>query len=163
MVGRFLQINLIKVRAQTHATLTALRALLRLEAHDPDPAMLAAIELRYKAYREQGMTEEFENYNWFGRPLWTEPCAIVDSLLVADQLWQATGKPEYLEDAQLIYYNAIAATQHSNGGFGCNTCVCTHEPILRTHAEEAYWCCTMRGSEGLVHSLQFAMVPWFYP
>lgn len=154
MVDRFLQIDLIEVRAQTHATLTGLRALLRLEANDPNPDLLAAVELRYKAYREQGMTEEFENYNWFGRPLWTEPCAIVDSLLVADQLWQATGKAQYLEDAQLIYYNGIAATQRSNGGFGCNTCVCEDNPILQTHAEEAYWCCTMRGAEGLVHALQ---------
>lgn len=152
MVARFLEMDFVQVKAQTHATLTALRALLRLEAEDRDPSLLSAVEVRYKAYREQGLTENFENYNWFGRPLWTEPCAIVDSLLLAFQLWRATGKPCYLEDAQLIYYNGIAATQRSNGGFGCNTCARSDDPILRAHVEEAYWCCTMRGAEGLVQA-----------
>ena len=63
------------------------------------------------------MTENHENYNWFDRfDTWTEPCAIIDSYLLAVQLWEHTMKPEYRDDAELIYYNGICHTQRNNGG-----------------------------------------------
>ena len=80
---------------------------------------------------------------------WTEPCAIVDSFLAACQLWQHTGKSAYLEAAHMIYFNGIAATQRSNGGFGLNHCAGSAHPHLCTVTPEAYWCCSMRGAEGL--------------
>ena len=36
----------------------------------------------------------------------------------AYELWNATKQIKYLEDAQLIYYNALAFEQRYNGGFG---------------------------------------------
>ena len=103
------------------------------------------------------MTENYENYNWFERyDTWTEPCAIVDSYLLATQLWAATRNPTYLEDADKIYLNGIAATQRHNGGFGCDKPVGVVYPELGIHADEAYWCCTMRGGEGLGRAAEYA-------
>lgn len=69
--------------------------------------------------------------------------------LVACQLRQHTGKPEYHEADQGIYFNGIAATQRSNGGFGLNNCSGAHHTHIHTSASEAYSCCTMPGGGGL--------------
>ncbi len=164
MIARFLEADIVEIKAQTHATLTGLRALLRYYKITEDTALLYAVEKRYNRYKKEAMTENYENYNWFGRPRWTEPCAVVDSYIVALGLWQFTGKTEYLFDAQLIYYNGIGSEQRANGGFGCNSCLGTYdplipdkkgnEPFLRIKTEESHWCCTMRGAEGLASVAQ---------
>jgi DUF1680 family protein len=70
-------------------------------------------------------------------------------------LWQKTGDPDYLEDAHHIYYNAICHTQRDNGGFGCDNCPGPVDLQLKVKAYEAYWCCTMRGGEGLARAIQY--------
>jgi len=102
MMARFLEMDLVEMKAQTHATLTGLRAIMRYYEITGQKELLPQVEKRYLLYREKAMTENYENFNWFERPEWTEPCAIVDSYLVAIQLWQHTQNPTYLEDAQLI-------------------------------------------------------------
>ncbi len=156
MMSRYFEMDLVGIKAQTHATLTGLRAALRYYQITGEKSLLPEVEKRYRIYHEQAMTENYENYNWFERPEWTEPCAIVDAYLVANQLWQFTQKPVYLEDAQLIYYNAIGHTQRSNGGFGCDNCAGASENFLTVKADEAYWCCTMRGGEGLAKAVQYS-------
>jgi len=156
MMSRYLEMDLVGIKAQTHATLTGLRAALRYYQITGEKALLSEVGKRYQIYHEQAMTENYENYNWFERPDWTEPCAIVDSYLLAVQLWQYTQNPDYLEDAQLIYYNAIGHTQRSNGGFGCDNCAGTSDNALFVKADEAYWCCTMRGGEGLSKAIQYS-------
>jgi hypothetical protein len=156
MVARFLQVDLVSIKAQTHATLTGLRALIRYDEITGNKRLLAEVIKRYKIYREQGMTENYENFNWFCRPEWTEPCAIIDSYMLAVQLWQHTRNAGYLEDAQHIYYNAICHTQRANGGFGCDNCPGPTDLQLRVKAYEAYWCCTMRGGEGLAQAVRYA-------
>ena len=156
MMARFLEMDLVGMKAQTHATLTGLRAALRYFEITGRKDLLPEVEKRYKLYREQAMTENYENYNWFERPEWTEPCAIVDSYLVAMQLWQYTQHPVYLEDAQHIYYNAIGLTQRANGGFGCDNCPGPKENTVSVKANEAFWCCTMRGGEGLAKAVQYS-------
>jgi uncharacterized protein len=156
MISRFLQMDLISIKAQTHATLTGLRALIRYYTITGDKTLITEVIRRYQLYREQGMTENYENFNWFCRPEWTEPCAIIDSYILAVQLWQHTQNPQYLEDAHHIYYNAICHTQRANGGFGCDNCPGPSDLQLKVKAYEAYWCCTMRGGEGLAKAIQYA-------
>jgi hypothetical protein len=156
MINRFLEMDLVKIKAQTHASLTAMRALLRYYAINNDVKLLKEVEKRYHLYREVAMTENYENFNWFDRPEWTEPCAIIDSYMVATQLWQFTSNPKYLEDAQQIYYNAICHTQRANGGFGCDNCTHSDDKSLKIKEYEAYWCCTMRGGEGLSRAIQYS-------
>ena len=61
-----------------------------------------------------------------------------------------------MEDADKIYLNGIAATQRHNGGFGCDKPVGVVYPERGIHADEAYWCCTMRGGEGLGRAAEYA-------
>jgi hypothetical protein len=155
MIGRFLQMDLVAINAQTHATLTGLRGMLRYYEITKDPYLLTEAVKRYKLYRDEATTANFENFNWFERPEWTEPCAIVDAFMVATQLWQHTANPLYLHDAQLTYYNALAHTQRHNGGFGLDNCPGPVVNTLRVLENEAYWCCTMRGGEGMAQAIRY--------
>ncbi len=164
MLNRFMEVDLAAIEAQTHATLTALRAALRYYEMHPDPKLLKQVQERYDLYKNVASTENYENYNWFGRPRWTEPCAVIDSYIVAINLWRFTFKAQYLADAQLIYYNGIGVEQRYNGGFGCNTCTGTHDPVsnkftdpfLKIATTESHWCCTMRGGEGLARAIEYS-------
>ena len=159
MVARFLAIDLEAIKAQTHATLTALRGLLRWHQLTGNQKLLDAVVDRFDLYKSLAMSENYENWNWFGRPTHSEPCAMVDSFQVALGLWQATGEKQWLEDAHHIAVNAIGSAQQQNGGFGLHTCAGAEgSPWLELNCPEAYWCCTMRGSEGLARIAQRA---WF--
>ena len=152
LIDKFLKVDLTGIKAQTHATLTACRGLIRYAEITGDKRFVDEAAKRFRIYVENGMTENYENYNWFDRfETWTEPCAIVDSYMLAMQLWQHTLDASYLEYAERIYYNAICHTQRRNGGFGCDSCpgLAQATSLLRVHADEAHWCCTMRGGEGL--------------
>lgn len=155
MIACFSRMDIVGIKAQTHATLTGLRGMLRYYTITHNAQLLQLVERSYEIYRTAGMTANYENLNWFERPTWTEPCAIIDSFMVAVQLWQLTGKTAYLEDAHLIYYNAIAHTQRTNGGFGLDSCVRPEEPSLYVNDDEAWWCCTMRGGEGLAMAIRY--------
>lgn len=155
----FLQCPLVKIEAQTHASLTGMRGLLRYAAMTGDKAYVTQAEHRWKAYKQYGMTEDYANYNWFCRyNTWTEPCAVVDSYMVASQLWQATRKAQYLTDAELIYWNALCHGQRDNGGFGTDNCPgkASGSDCIGVAAYEAHWCCTMRGGEGLSRAAEYA-------
>lgn len=153
MIARYAQLEIRAMSAQTHATLSTLRGILRWWAEeDPRPEYLALVRDRYALYRAVAETEHFANYNWFDRPLWTEACAVVDSFLLAAELWRLTGEPEYLATAHRVYFNALSHAQRPNGGFGCDQCVGADGRMeLSPHPDifEAPWCCTMRGAEGL--------------
>jgi len=149
LVDLFGRMDVVAIKAQTHATLTGVRAMIRWYEVSGKSDVLSKAEQTFKIYLSEGCTENFENYNWFGRPEWTEPCAIVDSYLVGLQLWKHTAKPQYLEAAQQIYFNGICATQRSNGGWGLNNCTGSSHPFIASVCPEAYWCCSMRGAEGL--------------
>lgn len=158
-IARYAKADKAALRMQTHATLSGLRGVLRYYETDGDPAMLRLARDTYALYRGEAMTEHYANYNWFGRPEWTEPCAVVDSFIVAFQLWQHTGEAAYLEDAHHIYFNGLGYGQRPNGGFGCDVCAGARGPYLHPVSEalfEAYWCCTMRGAEGLAKAAEYA-------
>lgn len=157
MISLFLKMDLVELQAQTHASLTALRGIMRYMEITGDYSLLPEVEERWKLYTDFGMTANYENYNWFGRyDTWTEPCAIMDSYILAVQLWQASGNTKYLDVAEKIYYNGICHTQRENGGFGCDKPVGKQFDDISIHADEAYWCCTMRGAEGLARVSQYS-------
>lgn len=156
MIDRFLQMNIVALKLQTHATLTSLRGLLRYYEVSGSNWILQAVAERYRIYRTVGMTENYENFNWFDRPKWTEPCAIVDSFMIATQLWHFTGNSIYLEDAHHIFYNGLGHTQRANGGFGLDNCPGPEEDTINVIADEAWWCCTMRGGEGLASAIKYS-------
>lgn len=155
MMDRFMQMDMVAIKAQTHATLTGLRAGIRLYEHTKSTKLLQQVKERFDLYRLNAMTANYENFNWFGRPEWTEPCAIVDSYMLATQLWQHTGEPVYLETAHHIYYNGLSNVQRANGGFGLSNCPIPGNNSLKVEINEADWCCTMRGAEGLASAVSY--------
>ena len=162
MIARYARLDVQKIGAQTHSTLSTLRGIFRWwEEVDPRPELLALVRERYRLYREIAETEHYANYNWFGRPEWTEACGVVDSFLLAVQLWRATGEADYLQAAHRIYFNALCYAQRPNGGFGCDLCVGADGRVqLAPHPKifEAPWCCSMRGAEGLARAAQFNLM-----
>lgn len=154
-VERYIQMDLVAMKAQTHASLTGMRGLLRVYGKTGDAKLLQAVEERYRLYRATGMTANYANTNWFGRQdSWTEPCAIIDSYMVATQLWQHTGNAAYLEDAHLIWFNGVGRGLRGNGGFGTDTCAGFGSAWVKVRSYEASFCCTMRGGEGFARAAQ---------
>lgn len=161
IIARFLDVDLLGIQAQTHATLTGIRALLRWHRHTGRPELLRAALDRFQLYSSVAMSESNANWNWFERPSHTEPCAIVDSFMIAGELWRITGDPAWLGDVHEIYYNGLGHAQRNNGGFGCDTVLgadAAEPTALRVELKEAWWCCTMRGAEGLAAATDVAAV-----
>jgi DUF1680 family protein len=100
------------------------------------------------------MTETEANWNWFGRPSWTEPCAIVDSCLLTMELWRVTASPQYLNDAHRIFYNGLGYGQKPGGGFGCDLLTAMDGLGTSNRHWDVPWCCNMRGAVGLAAGLQ---------
>ncbi|MBD3242612.1 MAG: hypothetical protein GF331_18625 [Chitinivibrionales bacterium] len=156
MIARYRRLDFEGLHVQTHATLSALRGILRMYRLENDPALLALVKTVFALYKRKAWTAAYGNYNWFGLPRWTEPCAIIDSFLLAMQLWQATGEPRWLNDAHHIYYNAMAHAQRATGAFGTDTCVGPAGKLLEPITYEVVWCCTMRGAEGLTSAAAYS-------
>ena len=151
MIEKFMSIDVVGLRCQTHATLSATRGIMRYYEISGNQKYLAYVRHIFTLYEQNGMTFDYANYNWFLRRSWTEPCAVVDSLLLSCSLFRATGEYHYAQLANRIYHNAIRFAQRGNGGFGCDCCLDEREQYLYPNRKfyEAYWCCTMRGAEGL--------------
>lgn len=150
MTDAFMKIDKRSIKAQTHCTLTAARGMLRLYGITGAEKYLDHAKSIFSLYTDFGMTYTYENYNWWGRPdTWTEPCAIVDSLMLALGLFRATGEAEYRTLAARIYHNGFATLQRCSGGAGTQKIVCETRPLLEISGWEAPQCCTMRLAEGL--------------
>ncbi len=153
MIAFYAALDKRSMKAQTHCTLTAGRAMMRMygvtgEAWYRDCA--AAIWELY--VHGGGMTVTYQNLNWWGRPdTWTEPCAIVDSLMLSLELYKATEDETYRKTAARIWHNGFATLQRANGGAGTDNVVTAESPWndLAAQMYEAPFCCTMRLAEGL--------------
>ena len=155
LIRLYRKVDHVAIKAQIHAVLFTTRGILRWYEMEQNPEHLAFAEDLYQRYRRLAMTEDYENYNWFGRPESTEGCAIVDSFTVAMRLWRLTGKTEYLEDAQLILLNGLLANQ-KDGDFGINNCVGPNQQIFLKDGGPAPWCCSVWGGKGLARAFQYS-------
>lgn len=150
MIDKFVTIDKREIKAQTHCTLTAARGIMRLYDITKDEKYLVYAKEIFSLYVDHGMTYTYENFNWWGRSeTWTEPCAIVDSLMLSGELYKITHDPEYRTLAARIFHNGFATLQRNNGGAGTQKIVCETRDILEISGYEAKQCCTMRLAEGL--------------
>lgn len=148
----YLAIDKAALRAQTHCTLTAARGMLRMLEETGDPFYRRGAQEIWELYvLGGGITVTDQNLNWWGRPdTWTEPCAIVDSLMLSGELFRLTGEERYRAFAARAYHNGLATAQRDNGGAGTDSVVLVGgNEVLRAKMYEAYFCCTMRLAEGL--------------
>lgn len=136
---------------QTHATLSGARGLLTLYEATGEKSFLTDCISSFSLYANEGMSGNYENFNWFGRSdTWTEPCCVVDSLILAIGLYKITHEESYLTLARRILFNGIPFEARPNGGAGPNSCLTKENPILSMAMDEACQCCTMRFAEGLL-------------
>ena len=154
MIDVYLAIDKIALKVQTHCTLTAARGMMRMYDITGEKKYLDGARSIYDIYVfGGGMTFTYQNANWWGRnDTWTELCAIVDSLMLALQLYFVTGDESYRTVAARVYHNGFATAQRDNGGAGTDSVVTTLEggtDTLYSKKYEAYFCCTMRLAEGL--------------
>ena len=155
MIEVYSAIDKEKMKAQTHCTLTAARGMLRMYQSLGDESYLQKAKAIYALYIRSGMTLTYQNKNWWGRPdSWTEPCAIVDSLILSGELFRVTGEEFYRRMGARIFHNGFASAQRANGGAGTDSLVLTDQPLLFQKKFEAYFCCTMRLAEGLRYALK---------
>ena len=151
VIKLFVSIDLLKYNLQTHTTLTCLRGIMLLYKTTGDARYLEIVKDKFAYYTQYGMTLTYENFNWFGREdTWTEPCAVVDSFILATELYRLTENKEYRILARRIWFCGFQFCQRENGGAGPNTCVTTSQPVLKISMYEAPFCCTMRYAEGLL-------------
>jgi hypothetical protein len=150
MIEVFCAIDKKKLKAQTHCSLTAARGMVRMYAQTGEENYLKCAKDIFSLYIDSGMTYTYHNFNWWGKgDTWTEPCAIVDSAMLAGELFQITGETCYKTLLARIFHNAFATLQRDNGGAGCESTVSRTTHTLSMKLYEAYFCCTMRLAEGL--------------
>lgn len=161
VLSRFQGIDFVSKQFQTHATLTCTRGIFRMYRASGDTRYLEWAKQIFHAYRTKGMTADYANINWFGRPeTWTEPCCIVDSWILSKELYEATKDERYLALYHRILANSLRTFQRDNGGAGCSTCATPEtEYTMKEWMYEAYFCCTMRLSEGFKEIQEYVIVP----
>lgn len=163
MAETFMKIDFVGESLQTHASLSGTRGIMRLYQTTGKKEYLDFACRFFELYCQEGMTENYANFNWFRRPKWTEPCAIVDSYMLAMELFKQQKDSKYLFYANKILYNALGHAQRNNGGFGCDLCAVAEGENERLYVQgknyEASWCCTMRGAEGLNYAVRNAFLP----
>lgn len=150
LINGFMRLDRLKMKCQTHATLSAVRGIIRLYKSTGEKKYLDYAVSVFGLYIKHGMTLTYENFNWFGREdSWTEPCAVTDSFIVAATLFDITGDEKYKTLLSRIWFNGLNFCHRANGGAGPNTCVTAEQPYLNISMYEATFCCTMRYAEGL--------------
>ncbi len=153
----FANIDFVHLECQTHATLSCARGILTYYRATNEEKYLKYAKDIFDKYVTLGMTKDYSNINWFNRPdTWTEPCCIVDSLILSGQLFEITKEIKYLRLLNRIYLNSFRMAQRSNGGAGCNTCLFDHNNEVHGYLYEAFFCCTMRFAEGLRFAKKYA-------
>lgn len=147
----FATIDREKIHAQSHGTLSALRGILCFYEATKEAKYLSLVRSVFDLYLTKAMTLNYECFNWFGRPdTWSEPCAVTDSLILATKLYSLTKEERYKTLARRIFFNGFPFALRPNGGAGPNTCVTKTQPYLALAMDEAFQCCSMRYSEGLL-------------
>lgn len=149
MLRAFLSLDYVHLQFQTHATLSFTRGLIRMFEITNETIYLQNATQIFHRYLTEAMTDDFANINWFNRPeSWTEPCCIIDSMIIAKKLYLYTKDYAYLKTLNQIYANSIRTFQRDNGGAGCSTCAIGEHHTLKLSLYEAYFCCSMRLGEG---------------
>lgn len=152
MIEIYLSIDKLKLRVQTHCTLTSARGMMRMYSVTQEKKYLDGAKTIFDLYvNHGGMSYTYHNLNWWGRPdSWSEPCAIVDSVMLGSEIFKATKDEMTRKVTARIYHNAVKSMQRDNGGAGPDTLVCEGGvDYLGVSMFEAEFCCSMRLAEGL--------------
>lgn len=150
LIGMMYSTNIEEKNFQSHAFLSGIRGILRMGELEGEEYYKIVEEL-FAYYLKDSVNGVYEGSGVIGKPAPSEGCAVIDSAMIALRLYLWNKNEKYLSLYRKILVNAIEVNQRSNGGFGCNKYVGRENPYLEILPEgkEAYWCCSMRGAEGL--------------
>jgi len=152
MADKFASMDKAGMYLQTHCTLSAARGLMRMYRLTNVERYLTDAEKILEIYEKDGITLAYQNKNWFSvDETWTEPCGIVDSMMLAGELYKVTKNEHYRTLAARIYINGLATAQRANGGAGTDRVTVPKQPMLSSQMYEAPFCCSMRLAEGLCY------------
>lgn len=150
IIDKYQQIDFVNLKCQTHATLTCARAILRFYQITKEEKYLNLVKRIFDKYEKQGMTDDYQNVNWFLKnESWTEPCCVIDSFILAKHLYLITNENRYLVLFNRIYLNGLRTFQRDNGGAGCTSVAKDGVKELKVIMYEAFFCCTLREGEGM--------------
>lgn len=160
MLDVYANMKLFKLKAHTHCSLTAARGMMRMYNVTEDARYLVIAKDIWDLFVfGRGMTATFQNINWWQKPdSWTEPCGIVDAIMLSCELYKITRQDKYRRLASRMFHNGLASAQRPNGGAGTDKVVFGGDPTLphipacrelSMDMYEAPFCCTMRLAEGL--------------
>ncbi len=150
IIDIFMKIDYVSLMCQTHATITCARSITRFYKLTNDTKYLDYARKIFSDYENYGMTLDYENINWFNKiDSWTEPCCVIDSFILAHDLYLITKDNKYLKLFGRISTNGPRIFERDNGGAGCASILYTKDSILKCHMYEAWFCCSMRFGEGL--------------
>ncbi len=159
IIEKFLTIDFVNLECQTHATVSCARGIYRFYQVTNERKYLDYAINIFDKYMDCGMTYDYSNINWFNRPnTWTEPCCIIDSIIIAKKLYLETREYKYLNLFNHIYVNSVRTFQRDNGGAGCSTCAYEDNYKLKVFMYEAFFCCTMRLGEGFKEICDFSVI-----
>lgn len=135
---------------QCHAFLSGVRGIIKF-GDMLGEKYYAIAERFYDYFAKANLNAVYEGSGTLGKQTPSEGCAVIDSEMISLRLYLHTGNPKYLGLYRKIVENALRVNQRANGGFGCNYFTGATHPYVEILPEgkEAFWCCTMRGAEGL--------------
>ncbi len=128
-----------------HGYLTSLRGVMDLYRATGDARFLAQCEAAWAdvAASKDALITGGVPEGWSPNNHRTEGCAEADWVRLSLALWQATGKPKYLEAAEQAIFNELAFNQFATGDFGHR--LYTETGLPASGAARAWWCCTLHG------------------
>lgn len=135
---------------QCHAFLSGIRGIIKFGDMLGEKYYLIAERL-FDYYMKENVNAVFEGSGTLGKQTPSEGCAVIDSEMIALRLYLHSSDEKYLALYRKTVENALRVNQRLNGGFGCNYYTGANHPYIQVLPEgkEAFWCCSMRGAEGL--------------
>jgi len=126
--------------------------------HSPDYTVYGAV-LEYFGWETPEVTaaERAHLVSASGEHPRDEGCSSADFVRLSLQLWQATGRPEYLEYAERALENSLYPNQWETGDFGSRVTFDRGLAPAPT-AARCWWCCTMHGHRALADVLASSIV-----
>lgn len=142
----------------SHGYLNTLRGVAMLYEATKDPAQLNYVEEAYYAFVNSpeymitgGLPEFFGRYK-SNDDYRDEGCSEADFLILSIQLWQLTGKMEYLDQAEYTLLNHMFYNQFGTGDFGHHHIKQNFGFVASDNIGRSWWCCNYHGINALSES-----------
>jgi hypothetical protein len=153
-------------KRHSHGRLSAFRGMLDLDRNLDRPEFVPLVAAKVRMITDKlmlpigGITEQFDRDD--GRD---EGCSVADWIRINFFLWEETGDLRFLDNAEHALRNHLAANQQRNGGFGHRFWGALKHggneypgARLRGFGTEAYWCCSMHGTQVLADAARWSIL-----